>query len=219
MKIARLFQYQSSFMKNLIFLHILITVFCSCEQKQAVSSTQNRNSMMTQRDTLIGIKGCDKAQFEETQTGNAFIYPQIKVTTIPSEDGIGDEIYVISPNQKDTFWIENIEAYHFMGIKNDLLFIDNGTGPNGRAVLIYDLKTRKLIHEARYEGDLSIAGGKMTYKTPIDTRNIRLMASVCPDREKWEKQGLNAGYAEFMAFDLKTREAEQTGEYTCYVIQ
>ncbi len=206
-------------MKNLFILNLMLLVFAACEQKQTTLTSQTRNSLMTKKDTIVGIKGCDKAQHTETKLGNAFTYSQAKVTTVASEEGVGEEIYVNLPNQKDTFTIENIDAYHFMGIKNDLLFVDNGTGTNGRKLLVYDLKTRKLAHETLYEGDLSIEKDKIRYKTPIDTRNIRLMASVCPDKEKWEKQGLSAGYAQFVVFDLATKEAEETGEYTCYVMQ
>ena len=206
-------------MKNILFLSHIILVLCSCEQKQAYSSSKNRELMRMQRDTTIGIKGCDVAQFEETKLGNAFTYPQAKVSTLPSEEGVGEEIYISSPTQKDTFWIENIEAYHFAGIKQNLLFVDNGTGPNGRSLLIYDIKSRSLVHEAHYESEIRIADGKVTYMTPIDTRNLRLRDSVCPDKEKWEKQGFNAGYAEVMAFDMITKQVESTGEYTCYMIQ
>jgi hypothetical protein len=206
-------------MKKLFILNILILVLAACGQKQTTASTPKGSAMTKGKDTIVGIKGCDKAQHAETKLGHALTYAQATVTTVASEEGVGEEIYVTSPNQKDTFWIENIAAYHFMGIKNDLLFVDNGTGPNGRSLLVYDLKTRKLTHETHYEGDLSIAEGKITYKTPIDTRRIRLMASVCPDKEKWEKQGFSAGYAQFVVFDLATKEATPTGEYTCYVIQ
>ena len=158
-------------------------------------------------------------QFGTAKLGKIFTYAQTKVTVVPSEEGVGEEIYVVAANQKDTFWIENIEAHNFYGIKQDLLFVDNGTGPNGRSILIYDLKTHKLIHEDHYEADISLKDGKMIYLKPIDTSRIRLRASVCPDKEKWEKQGLAAGYAEIMAFDLTTKAAIGTGEYSCYVIQ
>ena len=203
-------------MKNLIFL--IIVLVCACEQKQTLTTSKPRGVMM-QRDTLLGIKGCDMAQFEETKVGNIFNYGHTKVLTIPSEDGVGEEIYVQSTHQKDTFWIENIEAYHFFGIKNDLLFVDNGTGPNGRSFLVYDLATRKMIHEDHYEAEISIKNNKIMYLTPIDTRNIRLRASVCPNSEKWEKQGLGVGYAQIISFDLKTKESEETGEYSCFPIQ
>lgn len=172
-----------------------------------------------QRDTTVGIKGGDKAQFAETKLGTTFTYAQAKVTVVPSEDGVGEEIYVVATNQKDTFWIENIEAHHFFGIKQDLLFVDNGTGPNGRSLIIYDLKTRKLIHEDHYEADISMKDGKVTYLKPIDTSHMRMSDSVCPDKEKWEKQGLGAGYAEIMTFDLGKKQAIAMGEYSCYPIQ
>ena len=170
------------------------------------------------KDTIVGIKGCDTAQMEETKDGKTYIYTSYKVSTLYSKKGVGEDISIVTDGKKDVFTIKNANAHHFYGIKQDLVFVDNGTVPNGRTVLIYDLKKQSLIHEAAYEADMSIDEGKMTYKTPIDTRNIRLMASVCPDKDKWEKQGLGAGYAMFMKFNLTTKEVVSTGEYTCFPI-
>ncbi len=171
------------------------------------------------KDTIVGIKGCDAAQIEETKDGTAYNYAAYKVTALPSKKGVGEDISITKTGEKDVFNIKNTDAHHFFGIKQDLVFVDNGTGPNGRSVLIYDMKTRKLIRETAYEAEISIEEGKMTYKTPIDTRNIRLMASVCPDKDKWEKQGFGVGYAMIMVFDLTTKEVVSTGEYTCFPIQ
>lgn len=207
-------------MKNFITLSLLTLVLGSCETKQTgMLSSYQTKSAHSQRDTAIGIKGGDRAKVEETKIGRTYIYPQAKITVTSSEDGVGEEIHVVSTGKTDTFWIENIEAHHFFGIKNDFLFIDNGTGPNGRTIVVYDLKTRQNIHEARYEKDISLNESKMTYLAPIDTRNIRLRDSVCPDKDKWEKQGLSAGYAQYVEFDFKTQEATQTGNYSCYPIQ
>ena len=207
-------------MKNFILLSLLTLVLGSCETKQTgmLTSNQNKNAR-PQRDTLVGIKGGELSKVQETKLGRTYIYPETQVTVLPSEDGVGEEIYVVSLGQKDTFWIENIEAHHFFGIKQGFLFVDNGTGPNGRTIVVYDLKTRQNIHEARYEKDISVNNDKMSYLTPIDTRNIRLRDSVCPDKDKWEKQGLSAGYAQYVEFDFKTKDATPTGNYSCYPIQ
>ncbi len=175
--------------------------------------------MPIQRDTNVGIKGFDVAQIEETKDGKTYGYASYKVSTMASKEGVGEDISIVGTDKKDVFNIKNTDAHHFFGIKKDLLFVDNGTGPNGRSVLIYDLKKHALIHEAKYEAEMTIEQDKLTYKTPIDTRNIRLMASVCPDKDKWEKQGFGVGYAMIMVFDLTTKEVVSTGEYSCFPIQ
>lgn len=206
-------------MKNFITLSLLILVLGSCETKTGKLASYQTKNVLPQHNTLVGIKGSELAKITETKLGKTYIYPETQVMVIPSEDGVGEEIYVVSAGQKDTFWIENIEAHHFFGIKNNFLFVDNGTGPNGRTIVVYDLKTRQNIHEGRYEKDISLNESKMTYLSPIDTRNIRLRDSVCPDKDKWEKQGLSAGYAQYIEFDFRTKEATETGNYSCYPIQ
>jgi hypothetical protein len=206
-------------MKNLLVFCLLTLILNACDTSKTGNSSPKASNTNRQHDTLMGIKGCDLAKVQETKIGKTYIYPETQVTVTPSEDGVGEEIHVVSAGKTDTFWIENIEAHHFFGLKNNFLFVDNGTGPNGRLVIVYDLTTRKNIHEARYEKDLSLKDNKMIYLTPIDTRNIRLRDSVCPDKEKWEKQGLSAGYAQYVEFDFKTQTATQTGNYSCYPIQ
>jgi hypothetical protein len=207
-------------MKKLILFCLSMLIVASCETQQVGKPTSYQTKSVAQlRETPFGIKGADNAKFEETKIGKRYTYSEVQVTVTPSEDGVGEEIHVVSLGQKDTFWIENIEAHHFFGIKNNFLFVDNGTGPNGRTIVVYDLNSRQNIHEARYEKDISVQSNKMTYLAPIDTRNIRLRDTVCPDKDKWEKQGLSAGYAQYVEFDFQTKQENQTGNYSCYPIQ
>ena len=206
-------------MKKILFFSLILLFLSSCEQKNGKVLSSKTNDMLIPKDTIVGIKGCDLAQMEETKDGKTYNYTSYKVSTLASKTGVGEDITIVGTDKKDVFNIKNTDAHHFFGIKQDFLFVDNGTGPNGRSVLIYDLKKQSLIHEAAYEADMNIEQSKMTYKTPIDTRNIRLMASVCPDKDKWEKQGLGVGYAMIMVFDLTTKEVISTGEYTCFPIQ
>ncbi|MBL7814561.1 MAG: hypothetical protein JNL70_06115 [Saprospiraceae bacterium] len=206
-------------MKNLILLFLSTLFISACGQNKSQTASSKSSVATAQRDTLVGIKGCESAKCEETTTGRNYSYAKHKIKTVLSEEGVGEEIYVFTEGVKDTFWIENIDAHHFYGIKDNLMFVDNGTGPNGRSLLIYDLKNRKPVHEARYETEMRFEQNKLIYMTPLDTRNLRLAASVCPDREKWEKQGLSFGYGQYISFDLSSHEAEERGEYTCYPIQ
>lgn len=207
-------------MKKLILFCLSILILASCETQQTgLPIAYQTKTGRSKGEVPVGMKGSDNAKFEETKIGKRYIYADIQVTVTPSEDGVGEEIHVVSLGQKDTFWLENIEAHHFFGVKNNFLFVDNGTGPNGRTIVVFDLTTRQNIHEARYEKDISIQANKMTYLAPIDTRNIRLRDTVCPDKDKWEKQGLSAGYAQYVEFDFQTKEEKQTGNYSCYPIQ
>ena len=207
-------------MKNILFFSFILLVFSSCEQKNGKVLFSKSNNMLIQKDTIIGIKGCDAAtQIEETKDGKVYQYSSYKVSTLPTKKGAGEDISILEADKKDVFNIKNTDAHHFLGIKQNLAFVDNGTSPNGRSVLIYDLKTQALVHQAAYEADMKIEESKLVYKTPIDTRNIRLMASVCPDKDKWEKQGFGVGYAMIMVFNLTTKEVISTGEYTCFPIQ
>ena len=206
-------------MNNILFLSLITFLLGSCETPKNGETISKKQAFRAMHDTLIGIKGCELAKCENTLNGINYSYTQIKVSVIPSEDGVGEEIYIADAVKKDTFWIENIEAHHFAGVKQDLLFVDNGTAPNGRSVLIYDINQKKLLYKRRYEAELNINENKLNYLTPVDTRRIRLSADVCPNKDKWEKQGLGVGYGKYMAFDLATKEEIELGAYGCYPIQ
>ena len=204
-------------MKKFIALFIMLSVLSSCSA-QKKNNKPSPKVVSTQNETSFGLKGCDPAKVEKAKLGKTYIYPKLKVAVKASGD-VGEEIEVTFMDSKEVLKIENVEAHHFSGIKDGFLFIDNGKGPNGRTIVIYDIKTKQNIHSSRYEKDISFKDGKMVYLAPIDTRTIRLRDSVCPDKEKWEKQGLSAGYGMYMAFDFKTKTAIETGNYSCYPIQ
>ena len=203
-------------MKKFIAFLIMLTVLSSCSAQKKNKPSPKVGS--PQNETSIGLKGCDPAKVEKTKLGKTYTYSKLKVAVKASGD-VGEEIEVTFMDSKEVLKIENLEAHHFSGIKDGFLFIDNGTSPNGRTIVIYDMKAKQNIHSSRYEKDISFKDGKMVYLAPIDTRRIRLRDSVCPDKEKWEKQGLSAGYGMYMAFDFKTKTATEAGNYSCYPIQ
>ena len=81
------------------------------------------------------------------------------------------------------------EADFFSGVYKNYLFIDNGTGLNGRNLKIWSIGEKKVIFDTPYEGDLSIKDDKLNFLKPIDLNKTKLPAPVnCPDAENWKKE-------------------------------
>jgi len=56
----------------------------------------------------------------------------------------------------DFVW-RNREAEYFLGLRGHVLFIDSGTGPDLRGVIVIDLRSRRRLLETTYVGDI-VAG-------------------------------------------------------------
>ena len=50
--------------------------------------------------------------------------------------------------------LRNHDAEYFLGLRGDLLFIDNGTGPDFRGLILVDLRTQRRLLQTDYVGDV-----------------------------------------------------------------
>jgi len=50
--------------------------------------------------------------------------------------------------------LRNRDAEYFLGLRGDLLFIDSGTGPDFRGLIVVDLRTQRRLLQTDYVGDV-----------------------------------------------------------------
>ncbi len=199
--------------KMTIFRVVLfaLTTLTSCEgpsgnkKLQDAASTSADIQTIAVIDTAVGIEGCEKAKFD----GTTFTYVAAKVKVIDNNTG---EIIEINGTK-----VPNQEADFFSGVYKSFLFIDNGTGPNGRNLKVWSIDENKVIFDTPYEGDLSIKDDKLNFIKPIDMDKNKPVN--CPDAENWKKDGLEVGYGIPSAYDFENKTASTTGEATCFAVQ
>jgi hypothetical protein len=105
----------------------------------------------------------------------------------------------------DFVW-RNRDADYFLGLRGDLLFIDGGTGPDLRSLLVIDLRTRRRLLETDYVGDV-IAGPDSFTLGIWRGYELAKPAPICPKTE------LIPGVDSLIWVDLRTgvtRFANQT---------
>jgi hypothetical protein len=102
----------------------------------------------------------------------------------------------------------------FAGVYGNYLFIDQGTGPDLRILSVYDLNNKKLVLYTEYS-DAELKDGVLTYfKTLVPKPGI-VADILCPDAEKWKKQGLTVLYEQRENFDLNTEMRVTVEDYRC----
>src|SRR5207247_11060719 len=50
--------------------------------------------------------------------------------------------------------LRNRDAEYFLGLRGDVLFIDSGTGPDFRGLIVVDLRTQRRLLQTDYVGDV-----------------------------------------------------------------
>jgi hypothetical protein len=111
-------------------------------------------------------------------------------------------------------------AYSFAGVYKNFLFIDDGTGTNGRILKIWGIQEKKVLFQTAYAGELNLVGDKVSFIQPIDLKAVGLSKPVnCPDKAKWEKGGLSVGYGMPYQYDLTKLLVIPAGDAVCFAIE
>ena len=110
------------------------------------------------------------------------------------------------------FQITDEFADYVLALENNLLILDEGTGPSPRGLVIYNLDTSKKVYTGIYSTPIDIENNSIYYwsgtKTPVTTEN-------CPDSKEWEKDGLGSAIEEYVSLDLTTLTETKLGQFRC----
>lgn len=106
----------------------------------------------------------------------------------------------------------NQEAGHFFDLSEKYLFIDQGTAPPPRTIIVMDLETGEEVYRDLYNRPAAVVGDILTYWKPIDTVPTE---DNCPELREWETGGLGAGLEEEVSLNLNGLTVAESGELRC----
>ncbi|HRI60026.1 MAG TPA: hypothetical protein PK228_09895 [Saprospiraceae bacterium] len=175
---------------------------------------------MGKLDSLTGFKGCDRATWSPlTANSEEFIYQHYTVVITRNNDQPGEQITVKRDSGRADFVIPMPEAGYFKGVCRNKLFVDEGTGPDGRRLVVFDLDKNLQFFSTDYCGEPQIIQSeRVYYLLPVDEKDVTRIPD-CPEKEQWIKDGLKVGYGQRCIFNLLVRTNTRKSEWACVAMQ
>ncbi|WP_461256132.1 hypothetical protein [Treponema sp. R80B11-R83G3] len=161
-------------MRKPLILYIILLVFLAmCKKTPAVTVIPEEVTVIPENNNTANEK-VEDADLTEISSEIRVSEIDINDKYIVLEESIFSEaagfwydngicVYEYDKNLKTTeyrdsgnkLYASGDGPYHYKGIYNDLLFIDEGTGPDVRVIHIFDLANKEKILDAAYHGSYS----------------------------------------------------------------
>lgn len=116
--------------------------------------------------------------------------------------------------EADDFEIRNEDAEYFLGLQQDLLILDSGTGPDPRGLVIWDLKKREKVYTGNYS-EAKIEWGYMEFWV----RTSDATDENCPQAKEWSDSGLEAQIETKVSLNLSNFKITKSLETRCSPLQ
>jgi hypothetical protein len=216
---------------RLIKFVLIVVIFSFCSVPGLIYSANQSQS----GNKLFGIAGTESPEAHEYPGLQCYIYKNYIIHAIPSVS-VGQEIKVFGklgtdfakaqcnmPDRRTWLYIKNRDAHWFAGISGDYLFIDNGTAPDGREVIVYNIAKKKKIFRSKYLETFSVKD-KNTVSYYAGKRKIRSILE-CPETERtdelkeWLTKGGSVALAEQTIVNLSSLKKRSTGKFRCVALQ
>jgi len=198
------------YMRRYIFISTIVgaTVLVS-PQSNCLPAETVHFSVIPGTDPIFSFTGVDDYQ--------CFRYARYMVAT----GRMGYDIYVKNIEGKDSYvpCKQVIKAYDFVlknesfwGIRDKLLFVDSGTGPDPRILLIYDLEKKERVFKGDYSSPITLKedGGLYFWQaSDVATKDN------CPRYDELREGGLGAAIETKVVLDLENFIIRKTTETRC----
>jgi hypothetical protein len=179
----------------------------------------------------IGVKGTEKATETGSGSLNCYDYARYYVfvhTSLQGEMVKGSDILVRPKTtrraqilcdyivKQGDFEVKSELGQGFGGIKNDLLLVDTGIGPNQeRYLTLYDLSSRKSLYKTRYLEPIEIS------QTELSFWRLNGFASTddCANANDVKSAGLRLTIEERVVLNLQTLHETNVGATRCGVLE
>lgn len=145
-----------------------------------------------------------------------------------SSEVVGDEIIVRRKSERETkndcdndtrptdFRVARFgEAKYFFSLHKNILILDEGTGPDGRELLIIDMSTGREIWKTVYASDPEVKGTKVRLLKYIRVGTRKM----CPNYNSIVKRDLTPAYVIPIEFSLTSLSARPTSHGFCITSQ
>jgi hypothetical protein len=211
------------------YLPILLLFLWSCQNQPANPATtpapdttataQPTDNVATGRDTIIGVRGSERSRLLQENDDFVYTYAGYRIRVRPNNEEPGEKISFSKGNTGGSPTAVAVpEAGYFAGLSGRHLFIDAGTGPNGRELYIVDLESNREVYHSAYEGTAELQAGKLRFYVPVDASHVRPLPS-CPEKDEWVRNGLGVGYAQLRTYDLQSGKEQALQQYMCFATQ
>lgn len=160
-------------------------------------------------DSFSGMLDGSESPYKAIESTNSkclHYKKSITVVTQKDEDAPGDHVLIKSGDDASCSWdsaagweTDSGEASYFLGKWKNLIFIDRGTGTDGRDVLIFDLDSKRQVFTASYSNPMEIIRKKLTYWQGANTIATK---DNCDEFEEAEKTALTPQIQKLMSVDL-----------------
>ncbi len=114
------------------------------------------------------------------------------------------------------FEIKNADAQYFLAFTDNFMLIDQGTAPEPRGLIIYDLRTQKQVFMDSYAKPVDVVGDSITY---LSKTNIKPTTQNCPDLKTYTENGLGAVIMSRVTLNLLTLSKKDLGQPQCRATQ
>ena len=154
--------------------------------------------------------------------------PNYFVVTKSLSDSVGSDIlikYKTNKNQnfacsytveKNDFEIKNVQAEYFLTFTDNFLVLDSGTAPEPRGLIVYDLRSRKIVFTDSYAKPVQVKGDSITYFSKTDQKPT---IKNCSSLNDYIKNGLGAVIMSKVTVDLSSLNKKSTGVTECIATQ
>lgn len=175
-------------------------------------------------DTLFGFEGCERPGFRAlTPKVHEFIYQGFRVRITQRDDEAGEKLEVFIDSTGASLAIPTVEATFFRGGARGHIFVDVGTGPDVRDIILYNLKRGTLaqVYREQYcpDGETFVSqNGGFWFYCPVADSEVTKKPD-CPDKEMWAKNGLRTAYGQRYVYDMVNRGLTRKSEFICVPMQ
>ncbi len=108
------------------------------------------------------------------------------------------------------------QAMYYKGLEGNYLIIDQGTAPDPRGLIIYDLSSKEEVLNERYSSPLDISANSVAFWSPTSAEPT---GENCPDLSFWQGNGLGAEIESHVSFNLTTLTKSDLNETRCHAVQ
>ncbi len=197
-------------------LLVLVLGYLALRPKTEVPTSESVSSGKSNITVKDNAKCADNSKYfvisqEVINHNNGFDFGET-IIVVKTKGELAQHFECTYTVEKNDFVIRDDYPQYMLALENNFLIMDNGTGPDIRPFLVYDLNTRKIIYQDNYLEILGVKNNKLEYWTPADTLTT---AKNCPTPDG----GLSAGVDSRMELNLLTLTKKNLNEYRCTVRQ
>ncbi len=212
-----------------VYFFVILTAMAVGSCKNKATETQSETAgdapvMLEEKtDSLMGFEGCSRAGFKMLSPQvHEFKYQYYTFRITTKEDG-AESIDVRIDSTGRRFKVPDVEPTYFRGAARGHFFVDVGTAPGIRELIVYSLtrETLSQVYRTQYlleEPPFVHENGNLWFYVPVPEGEVTKEPN-CPDKAAWLKKGLKVGYGQRYLYNMVERGLTRKSEFICAPLQ